>query len=178
MTFSNCLGFCSTCARSLTFYGLICISFLYQIYYLYVLLQTFLSVNQTAVSKHDQFHLYPMEDLGGAANQTFGADLRRRRKAMFISNHALGLLARRTSAESLGMQDFLLRRPCLFLLSNEKTCSGHSLPSGVWASMWTKSGSLSRPETDLGEKWESTDKYVIIMNKQGGRVAEVALCRI
>lgn len=142
---------------------------------LYVLLQTFLSVNQTAVYKHDQFHLYPMEDLGGAAHQTFGADLRRRRKAMFISNHALGLLAGRTSAVSLGMHVFF---SCLFLLSNEKTCSGHSLPSGVWASMWTKSGSLSRPETDLGEKWESTDKYVIIMNKQGGRVAEVALCCI
>lgn len=69
-----------------------------------MLLQTFLSVNQTAVYKHHQFHLYPIEDLGGTTNQMFA--LQGRRKATFIKNHAHGLLAGRTSAVSLGKRDF------------------------------------------------------------------------
>lgn len=36
----------------------------------------------------------------------------------------------------------------------------YSLPSGVWASMWTRSGSLSRPDTDLGGDWQKWKEFM------------------
>lgn len=67
----------------------------------------------------------PMEDLGGTAIQSYGADIQRvkgkRRKAILIKNHAVGLLVGQFSAVSLGtpsvlQEEFIPIETCSLLL--------------------------------------------------------------
>lgn len=73
-----------------------------------------------------------MEGFGGSAIQSYGGDIqwvkRKRRKAMLIKNHALGLLVERASAVSQGMsvlwEEFIPIETCSLLLFDVSVCVG------------------------------------------------------
>ncbi len=74
-----------------------------------------------------------MVDLGGTDIQSYGADIQRakgkRRKAILIKNHALGLLVGRASAVSPGTPSFLQEEfipieTCSLLLFDVYVCVG------------------------------------------------------
>lgn len=165
----KCLGFYSTCACSLTFYWTNLRLFLVP-YLLFICAVTSISACQSYHSYGKKAMLINMNSFTyGRPWWYYHSNLwswpsvkGKRRKAISRIMHLVYWWSEPIFPWGRllfsGRSSFL-KRPCLLLLFNANVCSGHSLPSGVWASMWTRSGSLSRPETDLGENerpWTNT----------------------
>lgn len=113
-----------------------------------------------------------MEDLAGTGIQSFGANLLRvkvkGRKAIFIKNHALGLLFGRASAVSPGTPLFsgrnsFLKGPCSLLLFDgdvvREALTSIPCMSFHVNQIWLLVQAQDRP----GRERHTVDKYIIIM---------------